>query len=222
MRASFNYIGGSRTRLDAGGVPVWLGVVSPYPVGGVLAPKYAVPGAFIPAGTPINLTDKVITPFVGWEVVSVDAGSHAVTVKAGNLGFLPGADDIIGVVGDSLSATGAAAQLVSVTAAEEPGQYVFTFADANLDTVTAGKILTPSAASAAGASGNAIAAVPNAYLYNDIRIPVAEAGETFEDTAATGAAVMSHGEGILIDRTPGAGIKDMLKSAIPNVIQVNG
>ena len=33
---------------------------------------------------------------------------------------------------------------------------------------------------------------------------------------------MSHGEGILIDRTPGAGIKDMLKSAIPNVIQVNG
>lgn len=222
MRTSFNYIGGSRTRLDAGSVPVWLGVVSPYPVGGVLAPKYAVPGAFIPAGTPINITDKVITPFVGWEVVSVNSGSHAVTVKSGNLGFLPEADDIIGVVGSSLAATGAAAKLASVAAGEEPGQYVFTFADANLDSVTAGKILTPSASSTAGASGKAIAAVPNAYLYNDIRIPVAEAGETFEDTAATGAAVMSHSEGLLIDRTPGAGIKDMLKSAIPNVIQVNG
>lgn len=221
MRASFNFLGGSRTRLDEGSVPVWLGTVSPYPIGGTLAPKYAVPGAFIPAGTPINLTDKVITPFVGWEVVSVDAGSHAVTVKAGNLGFLPEKDDIIGVVGDTLSATGAAAELVSVAAGEE-GQYVFTFADANLDTVTAGKILTPSAASAAGASGNAIAAVPNAYLYNDIRIPVAEPGEALEDVAATGAAVMSHAEGVLIDRTPGAGIKDMLRSVIPNVIQVNG
>ena len=222
MRASFNFLGGSRTRLDVGSVPVWLGTVSPYPIGGTLAPKYAVPGAFIPAGTPINLTDKVITPFVGWEVVSVETGSHAVTVKAGNLGFLPEKDDIIGVVGDTLSATGAAAKLVSVAAGEEEGQYVFTFADANLDTVNAGKILTPSAASAAGASGNAIAAVPNAYLYNDIRIPVAETGETFEDVAATGAAVMSHAEGVLIDRTPGAGIKDMLRSAIPNVIQVNG
>lgn len=222
MKASFNYIGGSRIRGDAGSVPVWLGTVSPHPVGGTLAPKYAVPGAFIPAGTPINLTDRVITPFVGWEVVSVEDSSHAVTVKAGNLAFLPDPDDCIGVVGDSFPATGAAAKLASVAAAETPGQYVFTFADANLDTVTAGKILTPSAASAAGASGNAIAAVPNAYLYNDIRIPVAETGETFEDTAATGAAVMFHGEGILIDRTPGAGVKELLKTAIPNVIQVNG
>ena len=52
MRASFNFLGGSRTRLDEGSVPVWLGTVSPYPIGGTLAPKYAVPGAFIPAGTP--------------------------------------------------------------------------------------------------------------------------------------------------------------------------
>lgn len=53
----------------------------------------------------------------------------------------------------------------------------------------------------------------NAYLYNDIYI---------DDTAesATGSVVVSHADGILIDRTIGADIAATLKANIPGVVQV--
>ena len=53
----------------------------------------------------------------------------------------------------------------------------------------------------------------NGYLYNDIVID----GKT---QYATGAVVVSHGEGILIDRTAGASVAATLKANVPNVIQV--
>lgn len=54
------------------------------------------------------------------------------------------------------------------------------------------------------------AAQANSYLYNDI----------FADAAgnvATGAIVMDHAEGLLIDRTDFADQADALQAAIPNV-----
>lgn len=54
----------------------------------------------------------------------------------------------------------------------------------------------------------------NGYLYNDIYI-----GES--TVSASGAVVVSHAEGILIDRTAGASIAATLKANCPNVIQVN-
>ena len=47
-----------------------------------------------------------------------------------------------------------------------------------------------------------------------------EPGESFDYIGATGAVVVFHGEGILINRTPAAGIADLMKVAVPNVIQV--
>lgn len=53
----------------------------------------------------------------------------------------------------------------------------------------------------------------NGYLYNDIYIS--------ENTvAASGAVIVSHAEGVLIDRTAGASIAAKLKANCPNVIQV--
>lgn len=57
---------------------------------------------------------------------------------------------------------------------------------------------------------------PNAYLYNDVYVDS-------DDAVASGAVVMSHAEGILIDRTPNsAAIVAKLKTNVPNVIQVKG
>lgn len=53
---------------------------------------------------------------------------------------------------------------------------------------------------------------PNGYLYNDIYIDVVG-----ENTAATGAIVMNHAEGLMIDRTEFASIADTLKTKVPGV-----
>lgn len=54
------------------------------------------------------------------------------------------------------------------------------------------------------------AAQANGYLYNDIYTDVA-------GNVATGAIVMDHAEGLLIDRTDFASQADALQTAIPNV-----
>ena len=53
---------------------------------------------------------------------------------------------------------------------------------------------------------------PNGYLYNDIYIDVVGV-----NTAATGAIVMNHPEGLMIDRTEFASLADTLKEQIPGV-----
>lgn len=56
---------------------------------------------------------------------------------------------------------------------------------------------------------------PNGYLYNDIYIDAV--AETDVNNAATGAIVMNHPDGLMIDRTEFASIADTLKTQIPGV-----
>lgn len=60
----------------------------------------------------------------------------------------------------------------------------------------------------------------NAYLYNDIYID--SVSDTDVNNAATGAIVMNHAEGLLIDRTDFADVKDTLQKNIPGVLLVSG
>ena len=56
---------------------------------------------------------------------------------------------------------------------------------------------------------------PNGYLYNDVYI-----GTLGQNDAATGAIVMYHAEGLLINNTAFADKADELQAAIPNVYLV--
>ena len=60
------------------------------------------------------------------------------------------------------------------------------------------------------------AANANGYLYNDIYID-----SLGENDAATGAIVMHHAEGLLIDRTEFAAIKAELQAKVPGVLLVS-
>lgn len=60
------------------------------------------------------------------------------------------------------------------------------------------------------------AANANGYLYNDIYID-----SIGENDAATGAIVMHHAEGLLIDRTEFASLKDALQAKVPGVLLVS-
>ena len=53
---------------------------------------------------------------------------------------------------------------------------------------------------------------PNGYLYNDVFV-----GTLGQNDAATGAIVMYHAEGLLINNTEFADIADTLATQIPNV-----
>lgn len=199
-----------------------MGTVSPRPVGGILASAWCTEGRLIPAGAPVQIASGTITPFVAWEVVSVDSTTHAITIKASTqyADVLPVADDILTPVGATFATTGAAGKVSSIAAGSTDGQYVVTMTDSKLDAVTAGSYIAYSSATAVAASGKSLACQPNAYLYNDIAIDKLLPNEEFVSKAASGAVVDFHGEGILIDRTNGYAFKSMLKAAIPNVIQV--
>jgi hypothetical protein len=56
---------------------------------------------------------------------------------------------------------------------------------------------------------------PNGYLYNDVFV-----GTLGQNDAATGAIVMNHAEGLLINNTAFADKADELQAAIPNVYLV--
>jgi hypothetical protein len=58
---------------------------------------------------------------------------------------------------------------------------------------------------------------PNGYLYNDIYVESQPEGT---DVIATGAIVMYHAEGLLIDRTGFGDKADALQAAIPGVLLV--
>lgn len=217
--SSFNaYVHGTISGGDS--IPVWLGVVSPRPVGGKLATGYAKAGAFFNAGTPVNLKDGVLTPFVCWEVVEVDTTNHVLTVKASHAGILPAKDDFLGIVGATFAATGAAGKVSSVAAGATDGQYDITLTDAKLDGATAGQFIAFSAADAVAASGKSLAVIPNGYLYNDIRISPAPANGSYDEVSATGAVVDFHGEGLRVKLTGFNALAAQLKAAIPNVVLV--
>lgn len=227
MVSSFNAFGSKSTQLSQLHTPVWLGVVKPVPIGGVLAEAFRKSGLHLKAGSAINLNEGVITPFVAFEVVSFTAGDGTtVTVDTivikpcvlGGVTFLPAAEDKIQKLGSSFAATGKAAEVVSVTAltGDDAGKYSVTVSHAaTIDTPSAKDFIVLSAATSAGNS-ESIKVQPNAYLYNDIFT-----GDADENVNASGAAVRFHAEGLLIDLTPSAEFKEQMAAAVPGVLQVS-
>lgn len=201
---SFNAYGTGSKEFEKGHKPVWLGTVAPHAVGGVLAEKFRVQGLHLPAGTPVNLTAGVIKPVLVFEIKSVATASSAVTgitIDPSAYGVTPTTSDKLKLV-----ASGSAVAITAVAPNATDSSL--------LDITVALTGATEGAAVALVPYGETTAATPNGYLYNDIYL-----GDLSEANA-TGAVVDFHGEGLLIDFTPAAFMKAAMKSAVPNVIQV--
>ena len=232
--SSFNAYGSESLEIGQSHVPVWLGNVSPVPVGGNLASDFLKKGILIGAGSPIKYANKVITPFVGWEVVSFTGASGSETVDTivikpavlGNVTMLPAVDDKIMRVGSTFAATGKAAAVASIALIEEgqnAGNYAVTVLhSATIDSVSAGDVLALSSAESAGSS-KSLKVQPNAYLYNDIylgNLDDSAAAKSAKTIAATGAVVQFHKYGLLVDMTSSAAVKAQMQKAVPGVLQV--
>lgn len=224
--SSFNAFGSESLETSQSHIPVWLGVVGPVPVGGTLDKAYAKPGFLLGAGAPVNLTDKIITPFIAWEVVSTSTSDSNTIIKVkgaefGGAVIIPSTSDFVQKVGATFAATGKAAAVAAVEAltGDDAGNYNITVATANIDSVSQGDFIALSAATAAG-TGKSLKAQPNGYLYNDIYF--CNLGGSAEDgtLAATGAVVMFHHDGLLVELTPSAPFKGAMKAAVPGVLQV--
>lgn len=198
---TFNAFGSKEKNYGKTNKPVWLGTVAPHAVGGVLATNYRVAGLHLPAGTPVNLAAGVIKPVLVYEIKAVAGSVTGITIDPKAYGVLPTTSDKMKLVasGSAVAITGVApnatdASLLDITIAltgAEDG--------AAVALIPSGESAMPSA---------------NGYLYNDIYL-----GDD-SNPNATGAVVDFHGEGLLIDFTPAAFMKAAMKSAVPNVIQV--
>ena len=225
--STFNTFGSENSTVGQSHVPVWLGVVTPVPVGGTLDKAYAKPGFYLGAGAPVELTGKIIKPFFAWEVVAFEAGDgttvtvDTITIKAAPT--LPAVDDLIQKVGSAFSTTGKAAKVTGVTlvtSGDNEGCYEVTVAhSATVDSLSAGDAISLSSATAAGSS-KSLAVKPNGYLYNDIYFGALDGDADTYTIAATGAVVRYHHEGLLVELTPSAGVKDQMAAAVPGVLQV--
>ena len=226
--SSFNAFG-SRSIEGATHLPVWLGFPKPVPVGGTLAAAYCQKGLLLGAGFPVKLASKTITPFVGWEVVSMSTVSSddVIVIKPAVLGgvtILPAVGDLIQKVGATFATTGKAAEVTAVTAltGADAGKYSVTVLHAaTIDSASAGDVITISAAEAAGSS-KSIKVQPNGYLYNDIYFGDLEGDpDTAKTLAASGAVIVNNPEGILIQLAPAAyAVKAQMAAAVPGVYQV--
>lgn len=206
MASSFNAFGSKAANIGAP-TPIWLGVVSPRPVGGVLATAFRKKGLRIPAGCGVNLASGVLTPFLTFEVKANTAGTgtYVLTIDPSKYGYAPQVGDYVQLVDNS--AFGSNGNAVAITAVAANAT------DASLLDITvnvnaaAGKCIVLNFA-------NSKIAAPNGYLYNDIYL-----GD-LDDANASGAVVDFHGEGILIDLTPCSVYKAAMKAAVPTVVQV--
>lgn len=230
--SSFNVFA-QKKKAGEGSVPVWLGTVSPRPVGGTLASAFLKAGLLVPAGTPIcfDEANKKITPFVGFVVTAYSAAGSEdtydeITIRPmvyGGVEILPTTSTYLQKLGATFATQAKAGLVHSVTAltGDDAGKYKLEVAKtANLGSLSANDILVISTAAAAG-NNKDMADQPNAYLYNDICIDALQNGESYESIKASGAAVDFHGEGLLYKRIPfGVELKAALKTAIPNVVQV--
>lgn len=88
---------GTRRAKWGGDIPIWLGKPVPKAIGGTLAAAYVKQGAFYPAGTPLNETNRVLTPFLTYEVVSV-SGSEITLLAPG---YVPKVGDILQIIDGS-------------------------------------------------------------------------------------------------------------------------
>lgn len=190
-------------------IPVWLGHHIPRVPGGfTLDRSYLVAGLLIPAGTPIHYDDatKVFMPILAYDVIKVASG--VATVNASIFGVAPA----VGAYARKVSPTdftsnGEAVAITEVKAnAENPENLDIKVAIGDL---AAGDVIAFSPKSDALPS-------PNAYLFNDVFLGDIDVND--ETAAATGAAVVYNPDGLMIDRTPGAGFKEALSKLIPGVL----
>ena len=202
-----------------GSTPIWLGVVTPLPAGGVLASGFVKEKTLIPAGSPIKFDSGTITPLLFAEVVSFTDGAtnDTIVVKKPLYGGQLAVGDIIQKVGATFATTGKAAAIVSVAEnATDSGNLDIEVAHGALDSLetTGGDVIALSASTTAG-NTKSLKTQPNAYLYNDIYIDYAETG-----SHATGSAVVAHAEGILINQSPSRAVATQMAAAVPLVVQV--
>ena len=225
--STFNAFGSEAMNIGQNHVPVWLGVVTPVPVGGTLDKAYVKKGFYLGAGAPVELSGKIIKPFFAWEVVAFTAGdgstvtTDSIVIKDAN-GAIPAVGDFIMKVGSAFSGTGKAAEVASVdllTTGDNAGCYEVKVAhSATVDSLSAGDAVSLSSAAAAGSS-KSLAVKPNGYLYNDIYLGDLDGDANAYTIAATGAVVMYHHEGLLVELTPSAPVKAQMKAAVPGVYQ---
>lgn len=225
--SSFNAFGSASNNVGQSHIPVWLGVVTPVPVGGTLDKAYAQKGFFLGAGAPVELASKIIKPFFAWEVVSFSAGDGS-TVTTDSIIIkpaptVPAVGDFIMKVGSSFTATGKAAAVASIdllTSGDNEGCYEVKVAhSATVDSLSAGDAISLSSAAAAGSS-KSLAVKPNGYLYNDIYFGDLDGDADSYTIAATGAVVKYHHEGLLVELTPSSAVKAQMAAAVPGVLQV--
>lgn len=229
--SSFNAFGSEPLNMGQGRTPVWLGTVSPVPVGGTFVKTSIQSGILYGAGFPVNLASKIITPFISWEVVSMAAASASETVDTivikplvlGKVTMLPAVGDKIQKVGATFATTGKAAAVASISLISEgdnKGYYSITVLhSATVDSLSAGDAIALSSAASAGSS-KSLAVQPNGYLYNDVYMGNLEGDVDAYTLAATGAVVVDHPEGLLVELTPSSAIKSQMKAAVPGVYQV--
>ena len=228
--SSFNAFGSEALDAARSHTPVWLGFPGAIPVGGTLDKAYAKPGFLLAAGAPVNITDKVITPFVAWEVVSFTAAvspatEDVIVIKPavfGGVETVPAANDLIQKVGATFAATGKAAVVASITAltGDNAGKYeIKVLHSATVDNLTEGDYIAISSATSAGSS-KSLANQPNGYLYNDIYFGALNGSANNYTLAASGAVIMYHHDGLLVELTPSAPFKAAMKAAVPGVLQV--
>lgn len=218
MKSSFNAFGKTKKVFDAGSTPVWLGTVTPVPKGGVLAQENIVAGAIYAAGTPVIYEDGYIYPLPSLEVKSHSGNKHVVHVngaltdyysfedsaKVGKIGTFDEATSDFATVTAAVSLGNNDYELTLNGAAYNPGETLVFIGDENKPKLDG---------------------TPNGYLYNDICIGDIDTSEENVEAgiaSATGAVVMYHAEGILIDRTPAAGMAEAMAKAVPHVLQVKG
>ena len=164
--SSFNAFGSASNEVGQSHVPVWLGTVAPHAVGGTIATAFLKPGLHLPAGTAVNLTDKVITPFITFKVKTNTAGTgtYVLTldpVDVAAYGYIPQVGDYLQLVSDSAFGSNGNATAITAVApnATDPSLIDVTV---NIN-ATAGKSLVLNFASSK-------IAVPNGYLYNDVNM----------------------------------------------------
>lgn len=233
--SSFNAYGSESRNIGQSHIPVWLGTVTPVPVGGSLVSAFLKKGLLLGAGFPVKLDSKEITPFIGWKVKAFTAGdgvtvtTDSIFIYAAELGdvkMLPAVGDFIMKVGSAFSSTGKAAEVTAVdlvTEGDNAGTYEVKVAhSATIDVPSAGSVIAISSAVAAGSS-KSLKVIPNGYLYNDIYLgdlDDSDAAVSAKTIAATGAVVKFHSEGLLVELTPAADVKAQMAAAVPGVLQV--
>lgn len=193
---------GTKKNSFGGNIPIWLGRPVPKAIGGTLAEAYVKEGAFYPAGTPLNETNRVLTPFLTYEVVSVSGND--ITLLAP--GYAPKVGDILQTISDSWEGRADAITVTSVKKGNDNKSVIRGTLAESVELAEGDVLIEKSAL------------VPNGYLGHDI-----DMGELDieEGAYATGDIVVMHRDGILIDRTPGAPIKALMKQAVPDVVQVD-